>query len=189
MRVGRGKQFHESPLPERQKIRETVRMMIERCRVCLLLVLLACAGESAPVPAGPPAATVSVANLSALRWIQGSWRAERTLGGQTLFFERYTFADESTLVVESYADSAMRVAPETTAFELRGARLTSRGAGPKFTAETITPTSVTFMPLEGAVNHFTWEYYSPNEWIARLSAPAMDGEPARNRRYHMRRMP
>ena len=62
-------------------------------------------------PAGPPAATVSVANLSALRWIQGSWRAERTLGGQTLFFERYTFADESTLVVESYAVSAVNFGP------------------------------------------------------------------------------
>ena len=163
-------------------------MPIDRCRVCLLLVLLGCAGEPPPVPAGPPPATVSVAELSALHWIQGSWRAERSVGGQTLFFERYTFADESTLVVESYADSAMRAAPETTTFELRGARLTSRGAGPTFTAEKITPTSVTFMPLAGAINHFTWEYYSPTEWIARLRAPAAGGEPARTRLYHMRRV-
>jgi hypothetical protein len=162
-------------------------MTIERRSLLCLVALLACADDPPPVQTGPPPAVVSTADLSALRWIAGAWRAESTAGTEPLFYERYTFVDDSTLLVQSFADAAMG-APESTYFELRGGRFGNRSRNMRFAAEKITPTSVTFMPIAGAKNHFTWEYYSNDVWTAKLSAPAEGGQPARELTYHMQRV-
>ena len=154
-------------------------------RYCLvLLMLLAC--ESDGVPDREPA-TVTPAQLSALRWIEGTWRAESTFGETPLFFERYAFADDSTVMVVSYPDSTLQ-SPETTYFELRNRRFATRGGGPFFAAESLTAKSVSFMPLAGATNRFTWEYTGPDEWTARLSAPPEGDQPERLLVYHMLRV-
>lgn len=133
-------------------------------------------------------------DLAHLRWIEGTWRGSGA--EQPPFYERYRFADDSTLVVESFADSTLGAVTDVTRFELRGGRLTSvPGARPTgstpvarwvatgFTADT----AVTFTPLANARNSFTWRRDSPDAWTAILDWPATADKPARRRVYDMRR--
>ena len=60
------------------------------------------AGRPAGAPPGTPA-RVTPAEFRALHWIQGSWRGRMPDG--RYFYERYTVADDSTIVVQMLADS------------------------------------------------------------------------------------
>jgi hypothetical protein len=79
-----------------------------------LAVVPPAVGAQAAAPAAPasPAATpvrVTPREFATLRWIAGDWRGGGTGGTmQPPFYERYRFADDSTLLVESFADSTWR---------------------------------------------------------------------------------
>ncbi|HKP76643.1 MAG TPA: hypothetical protein VJT67_14030, partial [Longimicrobiaceae bacterium] len=136
-------------------------------------------------PASPPGqpARVTMAEFQQLRWIVGDWRGSGS--GQAPFYERYRFVDDSTLVVDSFADSTFAAVTESAPFELRGGRLSSGGG--RWVASQITPRWVTFIPVR-ARNVFTWRYDSRNRWIALLSWPATDTQPARTATYTMERV-
>lgn len=146
----------------------------------------------APASASPPASTrqapaaISARDLRGLRWIEGSWRGAG--GGQAPFYERYRFADDSTLVVDSFADSTLSAATESTRFELRGGRLGNASTTVRWAASRLDARSVTFVPEVGARNSFIWRYESPDRWTALLSWPASDTRPAREAVYHMERV-
>ena len=141
-------------------------------------------------PPLPPRSTpgqpvrVTPAEFQQLRWIVGDWRGSGS--GQAPFYERYRFADDSTLVVDSFADSAFASVTESARFELRGGRL-SGGEG-RWAASQITSRWVTFSPVSRARNVFTWRYGSRDRWTARLSWPAADTQPARSATYLMERV-
>jgi hypothetical protein len=139
-------------------------------------------------------ASLTAADLAHLRWIEGTWRGAGS--GQAPFYERYRFADDSTLLVESFADSTLGTVTDATRFELRGGRVTSvpgttqSGATPaaRWVASGFTPDrSITFAPLEHARNSFTWRRDAPDAWTALLDWPATPTQPARQRVYEMRR--
>jgi hypothetical protein len=143
-------------------------------------------GDSAPSPT-----ELTQADLAHLRWIEGTWRGSG--GGQAPFYERYRFADDSTLLVESFADSTLGRVTDVTRFELRGRQLTSvpnepRPAAPRWTATSLERDhAITFSPLTHARNRFTWRRDAADAWTALLDWPATPGAAARHREYTMRR--
>ena len=104
----------------------------------------------------PTAAALGATDLGRLRWIVGDWRGVGTAGTtQAPFYERYQFADDSTLVMEGFADSTFASATETTRYELRAGRLAdARGRG---TAVRLDSLGVEFAAASGARNGFRWE--------------------------------
>ncbi|MFL5384096.1 MAG: hypothetical protein ACJ8GN_16360 [Longimicrobiaceae bacterium] len=143
----------------------------------------------APTPAGADVgvqpARITVRDLRRLRWIEGSWRGSGV--GQAPFYERYRFADDSTLVVDSFADSTLASVTDSTRFELRGARLGNPGTV-RWVASRLDDRAVDFVPVAGARNTFTWRYDSRDQWTALLHWPASDTRPARDATYTMVRM-
>ncbi|HET7457295.1 MAG TPA: hypothetical protein VFJ74_06550 [Gemmatimonadaceae bacterium] len=132
------------------------------------------------------------ADLAHLRWIEGTWRGSGS--GQAPFYERYRFADDSTLVVESFADSTLGRVTDVTRFELRGGTLASTPNEPKpgaarwVASRFAADSAVTFAPLARARNSFTWRRDSADAWTATLEWPATPGAAeARRRVYEMRR--
>lgn len=150
-----------------------------------VLALAACDPPPSPPPGPGGAARISVAEFRRLRWIEGSWRGSGS--GQAAFFERYRFADDSTLVVDSFADSTLAAVSESTRFELRGGRLGNPG-NVRWVASRLDDRAVTFVPVAGARNTFTWRYDARDRWTALLHWPASDTRPERSATYTMERV-
>ena len=132
-----------------------------------------------------PAARVTADQFARLRWIEGTWRG--TGVDQPPFYERYRMADDSTIVMESFEDSTLARVTSSARVELRDGRLSNVGEGAVWVASKLGPTHVTFAPVEGARNTFTWRRVSADAWTATLSWP---GQPQgqRERVYRMGRV-
>lgn len=131
-------------------------------------------------------ATLTARDLAALRWIEGTWRG--TGGGENPFFERYVFADDSTLRVDSFADSSLAVVSDTSFFALRGGRLANVSTRAQWVASRLKDGAVTFVPVNGARNVFVWRPESKDVWLADLSwLPPADAtkKPTPPRTYRM----
>jgi hypothetical protein len=133
-------------------------------------------------------ATLRPADLRTLQWIVGTWRG--TGDGQSPFYERYRFVDDSTLLVETFRDSTLAEVSESTRYELRGGRFANAGlaTAPQWTAVRLADGAITFAPVRRARNRFTWRRLSADQWIADLAWPAADASGApRTRTYRMER--
>jgi hypothetical protein len=133
-------------------------------RTLALLALVAGAPPAAraqspvPSPAPPTAASVTLRQFAALRWLAGDWRGAGTDGtAQAPFYERYRFPDDSTLIVESFRDSTWRTVSETSRYELRGGRLGNVGSGARWVATRIDSLGAELGPAARARNAFRWE--------------------------------
>src|SRR5690349_7434643 len=130
------------------------------------------AAQAATVPA---AARLATRDLAKLRWIVGDWRGTGVDGtAQPPFFERYRFADDSTLLVESFEDSTWSRVSETTRYELRGGRFGNVGTGARCVAVAIDSLGASFAPVAKARNTFRWARDAgagrrPREWRATIS--------------------
>jgi hypothetical protein len=137
-------------------------------------------------------ARLTARDLARLQWIVGDWRGTGVDGtSQAPFFERYRFADDSTLLVESFADSTWRAPTETTRWELHGGRLTNHGTGAQWIASRMDARSIEFAPLARARNSFRWarvgDRGKATEWRATISWTDASG--TRQRRvYRMERV-
>jgi len=105
-------------------------------RIGIVLLLAACGGgqgDVSDVPdtaaQTPPAATtampmsVSVEQFAQLRWLEGTWRGSGV--EQPTFYERYSFADDSTIRAESSPDSTFPHPEEASTIQLRAGRVTT----------------------------------------------------------------
>ena len=147
------------------------------------------APSAAPAAPPPTAARVSARDLGGLRWIVGDWRGVGTAGTtQAPFYELYRLADDSTLVMEGFADSTFGTETETTRYELRAGRLASAGAGTRWTAIRVDSRGVEFAVLPGARNGFRWERAAgagarPRSWQATILSAS-----GRPRHYRLDRL-
>ena len=130
-------------------------------------------------------AVLSAADLRALRWIVGTWRGSGD--GQSAFYERYRFVDDSTLLMEGFKDSTLAQVTETSRYELRGGRFANAGPADaaQWVAVRLTSGAITFAPVRRARNRFTWRPVSADEWSAHLEWPASNAAPARARTYRL----
>ena len=161
-----------------------------------LLTISSCSStvpSSTPGPASPTqtAKRFSPAELAKLRWIEGSWRGTGDV--ETPFYERYHFENDSTLVVDSFADEKFSKISETSRFELKDGQFGNVGEGARWAATAIDDYSISFEPTAKAQNSFRWEHASaspqPNEWKAVLWWPAANNKAAGQRIYRMERWP
>jgi hypothetical protein len=82
--------------------------------------------------------------LKELPWLLGTFRGTGVEGTkQAPFFERYSLADDSTLIVESFKDSTLTGPIDTTRYEARRDSLSNPGSS-RYVATAISAKSVTF---------------------------------------------
>ncbi|MEP6732725.1 MAG: hypothetical protein ABJE10_18925 [bacterium] len=124
--------------------------------------------ETVVPPPTVDATPVSTAALRQLTWLIGTFRGTNTDGATPslgTFFERNSLLDDSTLIVVSFADSTLSGKTDTTRYELHHDSLTNTGAG-RYIASAISADSLTFGPLSGVDNFFTWRKESDSTWSA-----------------------
>jgi hypothetical protein len=160
--------------------------------VTVVVVSLAALGIAARVNAQQPNGSAKTElvvgrdDLQQLRWIVGSWRGEAD--GQTAFYERYRFVDDSTLVADTYSDSKFRSMKGSIRYELRDRRIKTRGGNGQWIAVGLDSLSAAFRPLAGATNDFLWQRHDADEWMAVWAWPPTPDRPARTVTYHMRKV-
>jgi hypothetical protein len=157
---------------------------------CLLFIVLgAIAACSRAGSTSDAKSKFTKADLTKLRWIEGTWRGSGV--EQAPFFERYRFEDENTLAVDAFPDEKLDKVDDTTRFVLKDGEFSNGGGGDgaRWSASVIDDQGITFEPLAKAKNSFRWERESANTWKAILKWPAADGKPARERIYKMERIP
>jgi hypothetical protein len=145
--------------------------------VALVMALAGCKDKPADprdlppapeLPSTPPtveAVAVPKGALTQLPWLMGTFRGVGT--GTEEFFERNSLLNDSTLIVESFENATLTGKIDTTRYELRHDSLTSSGAG-RYIATAISPDSVTFGPLSGVNNFFTWRKGDDSTWTAMI---------------------
>jgi hypothetical protein len=132
------------------------------------------------------AAKIQVGALTQLPWLLGTFRGAGIEGTtQAPFYERYSLADDSTLIVESFKDSTLAGAIDSTRFEVRNDSLTSRGER-RYVATSISPDSINFGPLAGVKNGFLWKKGDSLAWTA-VIVP-LGGDASKQRYYRMARI-
>ena len=138
-------------------------------------------------------ARLTTRDLARLRWIVGDWRGVGVDGtAQPAFYERYRFADDSTLLVESFDDSTWTRPSETTRYALRGGRFGNISAGAQWVAVGIDSLGVDFAPVARARNVFRWsrapgDRARPREWRATITWSDAAGT-VQHRYYRMQRV-
>ena len=126
-----------------------------------------------PAPAQATPAQITPAQFAGLRWLAGTWRGRMPDGKH--FYERYAFADDSTIAVSYFADSTLARQRGADSVVLRGGRLRFDRA----TAVRVDGTGVDFAMGAGGASGFVW---SPRGkagegWVATLRGRKGDGQP------------
>ncbi len=136
---------------------------------------------SAPVPK-----QITPTELEQLRWIQGTWRG--TGGDVPTFYERYMFADDSTLIVETMADDTLSKTSDESRFELKDGHFGYSTGDSGSVATALDENSITFAPLGKSRNSFRWQRESADSWKAILNWTDKNGA-LKERVYLMERWP
>ncbi len=164
----------------------------------LIIALLGCTTarvETTTVTTGRPrlavVATLAPRDFLALRWVEGTWRGTGADGTvQAPFYERYSFADDSTLTVLSFSDSTLSTARDTIRFVLRDGHLTATSARTpaRWAASAADSATVAFVPLAGASDGFVWHSEADGRWRATHVWSATDSSAMRRLDFLMTRI-
>jgi len=162
---------------------------------------------STPAPTGSSSSKgkFTPADLAKLKWLEGTWKGT---GGEKPFFERYRFENDSTLVVETFADESLAKIVDTTRFELKDGEFGHDMGVRRAVASSITENAVQFVPAptytrpaangsgpppqpggDQNQNSFRFERQSDGTWNAILQWPAGDGKPESSKVYKMEPWP
>ena len=139
--------------------------------------------DASPAVTVPPSAAGHAprGTLSDLHWIVGSFRGAGAQGTvQAPFYERYSLAGDTALVVETFTDSTFTGVSDSTRYVLRGDSLTSAEAA----ATNVSPGSVTFASRKVSGLAWTWRRDSEVTWTA-IIVNAVPNGPPKTRVYQM----
>ena len=145
------------------------RRMHSRIRSALMTTMLA---SMVVIPiriTQTPRTNVKVADFQRLRWLEGDWIGKG--GSYPVFYERYTFVDDSTIEQQSFSDAGMKTVTDRSVIALRGGRVTNRGEGTLHNVVMLDATGVTFAPTKPGSNAFTFRRATKGAWLAILKAP------------------
>ncbi|HKO44877.1 MAG TPA: hypothetical protein VJU84_16480 [Pyrinomonadaceae bacterium] len=134
----------------------------------------------------PQPKTITAADLSKLRWIEGSWRGTGDIDKP--FYERYRFENDTTLLVESFEDEKFGKVTEASRFELKDGHFGKTEGESGSVATAFDDNSITFSPLGKARNSFRFQRESADGWKAVLNWKDSSGAP-KERVYKMERWP
>lgn len=126
----------------------------------------ASAGESRVIPK-PNAATVTQDQFGGLKWLEGYWRGAAP--GGPPFYERYVFADDSSISMYVFSDSTFAAPNDSAKVTLRAGTLRDSGRTASWVASHIDSTRVDFAPEWGATNTFTWQK-DGDSWTATIES-------------------
>lgn len=121
----------------------------------------------------------TAAEFQSLRWLEGNWRG--TENGQNPFYERYRFAGDDRLEMQSFKNPQMTEPGEDTSvtFFKDGAIYHQVGRA-VWAAERLSKTEIAFAPKENARNSFVWKMESPDIWTAELIFTDRNGQTKKN---------
>jgi hypothetical protein len=173
-------------LSERLDIRQsTLENGSMRTFILFILLLTVACGASQQTTSTKPL-TLTSADLSKLRWIEGSWKGTGDIDKP--FYERYRFESDSVLVVEGYDDETFSKPTDTSLFELKEGHFGSADESAKSAAIAFDENSITFNRTAKNSSTFQWKRESPDLWTAIIKWQANDGT-AKQRIYKMERVP
>jgi len=152
-------------------------------KVILAALLLTACVRDRPDP--PAVGRFTPAQFASLRWIEGTWRGRLPDGGA--FYERYRFVDDSTIVMQAFADSTLSATSDSARIVLRDGTVADEGGAARWAATRLDSSGVAFAPIEGATNSFTWTRDRADRWTATLTWADKDGQ-ARAVTYPMERI-
>ena len=142
------------------------------------------ASQSSPTSPSRVPKQITPAELSKLRWIEGTWRGT---GGQvTPFYERYKFENDTTLLVETLADESASKVTDESRFALKDGHFGSGTPEAGSVATALDDNSISFAPL-GKGNFFRFQRESEKSWKAILNWTDKNGV-AKERVYLMERL-
>ena len=118
------------------------------------------AEQSVPARSVSGSAAYTIADLRALRYLEGDWRGSGYEGGP--FYESYRFVNDSTIEMTAWTDSTMTAPRERSEYVLRGGVIRTGSGG-------------RLLSVDENGHHFrsgssTWTFrqISPDRWTAKV---------------------
>ena len=115
---------------------------------------------------GQPTTPFAATDLGKLRWMEGAWKA--TAPGEQTIYQRYRFANDSTVEITYFADSTFGRETGTGRVYLSVGRIYHTFGPGRWGATSVDSSGVYFVPQVNAHNTYAWSYQSPDNWTATL---------------------
>jgi len=133
---------------------------------------------------GQPKTPFGTADFARLRRLEGSWVG--TAPGESNLYERFRYANDSTIEITYYRDSTFSQESGTGRVYLTVGRVYHTFGPGRWGASHVDSAGVFFVPQVNAHNTFAWSFDSPDAWTA--TARGGMGGHERVTVYHMRRV-
>jgi len=144
-------------------IRSTFRAFFAAAIAAASMVHAAEAGAQAS-QRGQPKTPFATTDFEKLRWMEGTWKA--TAPSEPTHYERYKFANDSTIEITYYSDSTLSRESGTGRVYLSVGRIYHTFGPGRWGATTVDADGVFFIPQVNANNTFAWAHTSPDTWTA-----------------------
>lgn len=143
---------------------------MRQLRCWSLAIVTACAtlvvssSADAQSQRGQPKSAFSTADFAKLKWLVGTW--EGSAPGEPSYYERYRFANDSTIEISYFADSTLARTTGNGRVYLTVGRIYHTFGPGRWAATHIDDSGVYFVPQANAQNTFAWASLSPDSWTA-----------------------
>lgn len=118
------------------------------------------AQQSAAAPGDAGSAAHTIADLQALRYLEGDWRGSGYEGGP--FYESYRFVNDSTIEMTAWTDSTMSTARERSEYALRDGVIRSGSGG------RLVSVDENGHHFRSGSSAWTFRQISPDRWTAQV---------------------
>ena len=115
---------------------------------------------------GQPKTAFSADDFRKLRWMEGTWKA--TAPGEQTHYERFKFANDSTIEISYYSDSAFARESGSGRVYLSVGRIYHTFGPGRWGATSVDANGVYFVPQINANNTFAWSHSSADAWTATI---------------------
>lgn len=134
-------------------------------RAFVVAGMLACAvAPIAHAQRGQPRTPFSTSDFARLKWLEGTWKG--TAPNEPSFFERYTFANDSTIEITYFADSTLSRATGHGRVYLSVGRIFHTFGPGRWAATHVDESGAYFVPQTNAHNTFAWSVRSRDAWTS-----------------------
>jgi hypothetical protein len=113
---------------------------------------------------GQPQTPFALADFAKLRWLEGNWIA--TSQGEPTMYERFHFADDSTVNIVYYRDAGFSQEAANGKLYLSVGRVYHSFGPNRWGATHVGADGVFLVPQANAHNTFGWDYKGPDEWTS-----------------------